>query len=53
MPIRDVLRKNRWYGMAICRHRDEDIKRVYELKVEGNREHGGAPKSKLTFAGYI
>ena len=47
MPIRDVMRKKRleWYGHVCRRESDEDIRRVYEMKVEGSRGRG-RPKQR-------
>ena len=47
MPIRDVMRKKRleWYGHVCRRESDEDIRRVYEMRVEGSRGHG-RPKQR-------
>ena len=42
MPIKDVMRKKRleWFGHVCRRKRDEDIRRVYEMRVEGSRGRG-------------
>ena len=47
MPIRDVMRKRRleWFGHVSRRERDEDIRRVYEMRVEGSRGRG-RPKQR-------
>ena len=39
MPIRDVMRKRRleWFGHVSRHERDEDIRRVYEMRVKGSR----------------
>lgn len=47
MPIKDVMRKRRleWFGHVCRRARDEDIRRVYEMRVEGSRGRG-RPKQR-------
>ena len=47
MPIKDVMRKKRlqWFGHVCRREEDEDIKRVSEMVMEGNRGRG-RPKQR-------
>ena len=47
MLIRNVMRKRRleWFGHVSRRERDEDIRRVYEMRLEGSRGRG-RPKQR-------
>ena len=47
MPIKDLMRKKRmqWYGHVCRREPEEDIRMVYNLRVEGKRSRG-RPKQR-------
>ena len=47
MPIKDLMRKKRmqWYGHVCRREQEEDIRMVYNLRVEGRRSRG-RPKQR-------
>jgi len=47
MPIKDLMRKKRmqWYGHVFRREKDEDIRRVSEMAIEGCRRTG-RPKQR-------
>ena len=47
MPIRDVMRKRRleWFGHVCRREEDQDVRRVFEMKIDGSRGRG-RPKQR-------